>query len=138
VSRTRMDTVLRIRGLQERIERAAVARDQVLIAERQRYESTTVSAVDDASNSMPTVAAKFVAHRRMLDGGMRDIALAAAAVAVAHGALTSSLASWSLAAQRLEGVERLQARTTELAQAELEHSERAELDDIVIMRWDRD
>jgi flagellar export protein FliJ len=133
-----MDTVVRIRGLQERIARADVARDQVLIAERRRYELAAVSAVDDASNSMPTVAAKFVAHRRMLDGGMRDIALAAGAVAVARRALTSSLASWSIAAQRLEGVERLQERATDSAEAELEHSERAELDDIVIMRWDRD
>ncbi|MFT7502916.1 MAG: flagellar export protein FliJ [Gammaproteobacteria bacterium] len=133
-----MDTVVRIRGLQERIARADVARDQVLIAERRRYESAAVSAVDDASNSTPTGAAKFVAHRRMLDGGMRDISLAAAAVVVAHNALTSSLASWSIAAQRLEGVERLQERATDSAEAELEHSERAELDDIVIMQWDRD
>ena len=139
MSTRRLDTVLRIRSLQERLAKGEVmarrleqhrceqeaARARSLVAERAALDAPTVS------------ASNFVAHRSMLGAGT---AQADRACVVAFGAreeVAIALESWTEASQRLDGVERLDERATAEALFEQQRVDCVELDDLVVMRWGR-
>jgi hypothetical protein len=136
VKQDRLATVVRIRALQERIARAAVARDRMAVAEREQREQHALTSVDTRATQAPREARAFVAHRSMLHGGVREVAVARAAVDAARADLAGTFDTWSDAAQRLEGIERLDERVSMATEAETQRREGVELDDIVVMRWE--
>lgn len=138
MNRDRLATVVRIRRLQERIARGEVARDRAAAHAREIAEQDAVALLDDAELGVPRTPDGLRAHRRMLGRGVRDVGDAAAAVADAHQQVAVAVSGWTRAAQRLDGMERLDGRLAQEAEAERARLEQAEIDDLVVMRWDPD
>lgn len=135
----RLDTVLRIRSLQERLAKGEVmARRQ----EQQRCEAEAAAARSLVSEravpaALTVSAANFRAHRSMLGAGTAQADRARAIAIGAREEVAVAVESWTLASQRLDGVERLDERATAEATAEQQRVEGVELDDLVVMRWGR-
>ena len=139
MSARRLDTVLRIRSLQERLAKGEVmarrvelqrcdddaARARSLVAERSVPAASTVS------------AGNFVAHRSMLGAGSAQADRAGVIALGAREEVATAVELWTGASQRLDGVERLDERATADALAEQQRVDGVELDDLVVMRWGR-
>lgn len=97
----------------------------------------SIELVDNAAQFAPCSATALVAHRNMLECGTNDAHAAHESVVRAHDRLGQAMDVWSDAAMRREGVERLDERVTTEAEAEAERVERAALDDLVVMRFNR-
>jgi len=139
VSTRRLDTVLRIRSLQERLAKGEV---MVRRLEQHRCEQEADRArslvTERAVRVAPTVSAtSFVAHRSMLGAGTAQADRARAVAFGAREEVATALESWTEASQRLDGVERLDERATANAFAEQQRVDGIELDDLVVMRWGR-
>ena len=135
----RLDTVVRIRTLQERLAKAEVMARR---SDHRRCDEEATQAhqlVSDRAtpDAAPTSASRFVAQRSMLGAGMAITQRARHAAADARTQLDAAVESWTLASQRLDGVERLDERSTASAAAEQQRLEGVELDDRVVMRWGR-
>lgn len=135
MNRARLATVVRVRRIQERIARGEVARDRGVVAGRELAADAAAARLDDVSTTTPDRPTSFVAHRRMLGSGVREVERATDDVRAARARLDGTVRSWTHAAQRLEGVERLDERAAAAADASAERAERVELDDLVVMRW---
>jgi hypothetical protein len=134
VTARRLDTVVRIRALQERLAKGEVMARRL---EQQRCEDDASRAhqlVSDRARppAAPTSAHRFLASRSMLGAGMATADRARRAADDARCEFDAAVESWTRASQRLEGVERLDERSIEAAAAELEG---LELDDHVVMTW---
>ena len=137
MSRSRIESVVRVRRLQERIARGEVALARREVAARAEHRTATIRAVEELAAAAPTAGPAFVAHRRRVDGGTRAVLIATTALVDAAEEVERTLDRWSGARQRLDGVERLDDR---LARAEAEASDRriaTEVDDLSVMRWNR-
>lgn len=135
----RLDTVLRIRALQERLAKAEVMARR---SEQQRREDDAARAFRSVSDraappAVATTASRFVAHRSMLGAGMAATAVARQAAADARVELDAAVDAWTQAAQRLDGVERLDERSSAAAASERQRRDGLELDDQVVMQWGR-
>ncbi len=137
MNRARLDTVLRIRSLQERLARGEIEHERAVAARCDHAVSLAQSAVDARVERTPTSPAAFVAQREMLDVGTQQIGVAAATSAQAQLELSRAVIDWTLTRRRLEGVERLDERLAREAVAENAAREQLELDDIIVTRWKR-
>jgi hypothetical protein len=131
----RIDTVLRIRRLQERLARAEIAQRRDTLAARERDELAAWTRVHERTSVAPPTAHHFVAHRDMLGRGVQFAVDAGTEVATASGEVELALDRWRAEAQRLDGIERLADRLREAARSEQLRVETLELDDAVITRW---
>ena len=139
MSTRRLDTVLRIRSLQERLAKGEVMARRL---EQHRCDDDAARArsrvADRATPAAPTMSAiEFVAHRSMLGAGTAQADRAGAVARGARDEVATAVELWTAASQRLDGVERLDERATADAVAEQQRVDGVELDDLVVMRWGR-
>jgi len=137
MNRRRIDTVLRIRGLQERRARGEVGRARQELAVRESNERHSRALVAERADNAPKHldAAAFTAGRMILSSGMSHVEHHRGCVVVAHDDVDTAMDAWRVEAERLDGIERLAARFAELAREEEARLEAAAIDDLVIARW---
>lgn len=134
---SRIGTVVRIRRLQERVARGAVAGARRAAVESETRRSTTLHRVEALAAAAPEVGRALIAHRRLVDGGVRAVVEAGQAVVAAGDRVENTLDDWAGANRRLDGVQRLAARRTAAAQVELDRRALADIDDLTVTRWRR-
>lgn len=137
MNRTRIDTVLRIRGLQERRARSEVGRTRQELSVRENDERRVRALVNDRAEKSPArlSAAAFIDSRMVLTSGMAHAENRRVHVVVARDDVDNAMVAWRREAERLDGIERLAARFADLAREEEARSAAAEIDDLVIARW---
>lgn len=138
MSAERIAAVLRIRRLQERRERSEVASRRLKHraaehAARVTWQSVTSRSLDGA----PLSAGRLATHRAVIDGGVAVAKHRDEAAIVAAHAVDVQLGTWSVAARRVEGLERLDERLRSSERAERERRAAVEIDDLVLARRGR-
>lgn len=136
MSSRRIDTVVRIRELQERLARADVARCQAAAraAAEHEHASWTMLAERDRQLRGHLVAGGLAARATTITGGLTAALRAGGRTAAAQVATAEALEHWKVAARDHDGVERLAER---IAAQEYEDELRrsaAELDELVVQR----
>ena len=134
---SRLATVVRVRRLQERVARGALAGARRDVDARERDRADCRRIVEEGAATTPPRAGAFAAHRQALAVGMDTVRDAETAVVAAHAHVATALDHWRDAGARREGVERLDERVTIAAQHELDRRTSAELDDLTVLRWNR-
>jgi flagellar export protein FliJ len=135
VSRRRIDTVVRVRAIHERLARGEVARRRAELERRREAEAAAWAALRRADDRSPTSAPPFLARRDVLRAGVVDAAAHGERTALAAHHVDAAMDGWRDAARRLDGIERLAERLRAEAAAEQERRTRVEIDDLVIARW---
>lgn len=133
----RLASVLRIRHLQERACRGALAASRhahrsAETAERQTWDS--LDARVSGSRQLCS-AADLCGAQRFVAAGMLAAETQHVATSNAAGELVSATAEWTLAARRVEGLERLMDRQGEMAREEAVRAASNEIDDLVLVRF---
>ena len=137
MSGRRIDTVVRIRRLQEQLASAVVARSRQELADAKQAEHDAWHLVAVRAADAPPTAAALLASRAKLDGGVTHATkLGHETVHAVHHA-DVAIHDWREAMQRLDGIERLSDKLVEQDRAEGERKSGVELDDLVVMRWER-
>lgn len=135
MSSRRIDTVVRIRRLQEQLASAEVARSRQAADLAERAEHTAWRLLAERAGSRARTVDALLAERAMLAGGLTHANRLADRTATAHHHADLAIHEWRGAMQRLDGIERLSDRLTAAERAEQERKEGVELDDLVVMRW---
>lgn len=137
MNRRRVDTVLRIRELQERLAKQQVVSARLVLAERERAEHDARALVADRARSGrgATTGAQLVDRRHMLSSGVEHSVRLAGQVLGASHTVDGTMVSWRVEAERLDGIERLSERIAEQEREETVRREAALIDDLVIARW---
>lgn len=134
MSDRRVETVLRVRALRERVARAQVAQRRQVLNARRHDEVAAWAAVRTRSSTRMLGAGGFVAHRAMLGAGVYEATAAGDRVTAADGDVTAAMSTWRDEARRLDGIERLVERIRAEEAFEAQRLEYNELDDLVVMR----
>ena len=137
MNRTRVETVLRVRELQERLARQEVVRERHALARREQAENEARQLVARHAESTvgPMAGSRLLDRRHMLSSGVvRTQRLSAAVVDASHD-VDRAMSSWQERAERLDGIERLAERVAEHDREESARAENALIDDLVIARW---
>jgi hypothetical protein len=141
MSARRLDTVVRIRRLQERLAsgQVAVERQRLGIAEEaERAAWLMVSVRTPTAGSAPAMSADaFRSHRGLLAAGVDEASSLRIVSRAAGQRVESALVTWQDARQRLDGIERLERRLAVEQHEESIRKESVEMDDLVITRWNR-
>ena len=138
MNRKRIDTVLRVRTLQEQLARQEVVRERQVLAGRIDAENAARAEVDDRADSRGTTTGALLADRRhMLRSGVSHADRLADRVLSAEQDVQHAMGSWRQVAQRLDGIERLSERLTDQERLDATRAESALIDDLVIARWNR-
>ncbi len=133
----RIDTVVRIRRLQEQLASAEVARSRQVLAQAEQAEQAAWTLVADRAGDAGDTPDALLATRAKLDGGIGHARrLGHETVHAAHYA-DVAMHDWHGAMQRLDGIERLSDKLITAERAEQERKSGVELDDLVVMRWER-
>lgn len=137
MNRRRVDTVLRVRELQERLARQDVVRERAEMTARERAEQAAREQIEQhaGATSGTMTAARLLDRRHMLSSGVSCTDRLAASVADAARDVDTAMSSWQERAERLDGIERLAARVDEQAREEAARLEAATIDDLVVARW---
>lgn len=135
MSKGRLETVVRVRELQERIARGEVAREQRAARARQQDVVEASDAVASRADMYHTSPTAFAAHRAMLDVGRREVGVAEQRHESAIAEVERSIEFWTAASRQLEGIQRLEQRLNEERRALEAQKAQAEIDDMVITRW---
>lgn len=138
MSARRLDTVVRIRRLQERLAsgQVAVERQRLGLAEEaERAAWLMVSVRTPTAGSTPADA--FRSHRGLLAAGAGEASSLRIVSQAAVQRVESVLVTWQDARQRLDGIERLERRLAVEQHEESIRKESVEMDDLVITRWNR-
>jgi hypothetical protein len=136
----RIDTVVRVRRIQEQLASAEVARTRMELVRTETAECEARALVGDraaAPTASPADVTSLLAWRTKLDGGMHEVDRRGEATAHAVHHADLAVVDWRQAMQRLDGIERLSDRVVAEERAEEERKAGIELDDLVVMRWER-
>lgn len=139
MSGRRLDTVMRVRRIQEQLASAEVGRNRLALADAERAERAAWRLVADRAATAPTTTTRrdaLLAERAKLAVGIAVAHRLGDSTAAAHHHVDLAIDDWRRAAQRLDGIERLSERLTAAERAEEERREIVELDDLVVMRWE--
>lgn len=134
MSARRLDSVLRVRAIREQLARGDVAQRRGELTARRADEERALAAIRSADRAEAVAAPLFLARRAMLAGGARDAKTAGSATAVAADELNAAAERWRVAAQRLDGIERLVDRLRDEAELDEQRRTANELDDLVVAR----
>jgi hypothetical protein len=139
MSNRRIDTVVRVRRIQEQLASGGVARSRQELTEATDAEQAAWRLVGDTATAAtaPMPATQLVVWRDRLDGRVRDATRRGDVTAQAAHHADVALIEWREAMQRLDGIERLSERVAAADRAESERAAGVELDDLVVMRWER-
>lgn len=143
MSTRRIETVVRVRRLQEQLASAEVARTRHAALTAEEAEQAAwqlVAERAETADRRPTRRgiAAVLAERDKLEGGIAHARRHGDRTATAHHHLDLALTDWRGAMQRLDGIERLNDRLVATERAEQTRKEMVELDDLVVMRWEDD
>jgi hypothetical protein len=141
---TRLGSVLRIRKLQERQARGelAVARmghRSALIAEQRTWAmlDQRTRAASGAGATGPAGPTGLLGVRAVVEVGTRAAATQHVTTEQRAGEVVVSLDHWTVAARRVEGLERLAARIDAAEREEAQRKVANEIDDLVLARFNR-
>ena len=140
MSTRRIDTVVRVRRIQEQLASAEVARTRMDLARAEAAERDArelVGAIAASAGYDPVNVTSLLAWRQKLDGGMRETERRADVTVHANHHADLAVLDWRQAMQRLDGIERLSDKLIAAERAEEERKAGVELDDLVVMRWER-
>jgi flagellar export protein FliJ len=136
MSERRLDTVLRIRRLQEQLASAEVARSRQTADAAAAQEHDAWRHVAERATTSARTADQLLVERQMLAGGMAHARRLGDLTAAARHHVDLALDDWRTASRRLDGIERLSERIDAARRNEEERKQHTELDDLVVMRWD--
>lgn len=134
MNRKRLEQVLRIREIQERGARGEMART----TQRHRRARTVERRTWDQLDAWPVDAGSLVALQSVRDAGM--LAADTQHIVTVHAAEqeAGARAEWTVAARRVEALERLAERLREAESEEAERLQNNEIDDMVLARRGRE
>jgi flagellar export protein FliJ len=138
--RFRLDSVLRVRRIEE--DRAAVAlavaqAQAAAEARRQHAAETAYTAIAHKDAEGARAVATYLAQRSLADSAAASLIIARHRAAVAHDDVEARRNDWTDAAGRVTGLERLDERGREVHADDLEREEAAHVDDLVTSRHNR-
>jgi flagellar export protein FliJ len=133
VNRNRLADVLRIRRLQERTARGALALSNQRHRDATADEATMWTSLDRRGEAMARSGA-FGSVQATRAAGMLAAESQRAVTEQARQAAAAAGELWGEAARRVEALERLGERLAVDEAAELDRAERNELDDLVLAR----
>jgi len=143
-SSKRLAAVLRIRQIQERSARGklAVERRRHRLAE-DAEEQTWTQLDDRAAQSVGTTVSSvgpqsLVGGRLITDAALRAADRQHAETEQAAADVTAAMDDWTIAARRVEGMERLADRVATAEDEERQRVAANEIDDLVLARFGRD
>ena len=142
MSTNRMSSVLRIRKLQERRARGELAvsrRDHRAAETAERRTWTLLDArLAAAATSHGHGTISLRADRAVVEAGVLGAARQRGETAEAAAKVGAALDGWTIAARRVEGLERLSERLDLAAKAETDRLAANEIDDLVLARFGRE
>lgn len=146
MSANRMAAVLRIRKLQERRARGELAMRRVdhrtaEHAERRTWElldARLAAAAAAATRLQPAGPVSLRGERAVVDAGVLGAARQHLETAQAAERVAVAMDEWTVAARRVEGLERLSERLDALAREEEQRLAANEIDDLVLARFGRE
>ena len=138
-----MSSVLRIRQLQERRARGELAmsrRDHraAETAERRTWKLLDARLAAAVSAGMGDGAISLRADRAVVDAGVLGAARQHGQTVAAAAQVEVAMEGWTIAARRVEGLERLSERLDAAAKAEADRLAANEIDDLVLARFGRE
>jgi len=138
----RMSSVLRIRKLQERRARGELAmtrRDHRAAESAERRTWTMLDArLAAAVSAIGDGAVSLRADRAVVDAGLLGAARQHGETLDAAAKVVAAMDGWTIAARRVEGLERLSERLDAAAKAEADRLAANEIDDLVLARFGRE
>jgi len=143
-SSKRLAAVLRVRQIQERGARGALAVQRRRHRLAQFAERSTWTSLDERSARAvgATVSTTgpygVVGGRLVADAGIRAASTQRGETETAAVEVARAMERWTLAARRVEGMERLADRVASAEEAERQRLAANEIDDLVLARFGRD
>lgn len=136
MSSRRIDTVVRIRELQERLARAEVARCQAAARSAAEHEQRSWMLLAERDRALRGAMAGRGLHARSaaLGGGLTTAIRAGGRTAAAQVATGQAIDGWKVAARDHDGVARLAERLAAQARDDETRRAAAELDELVVQR----
>lgn len=133
----RIDAVVRVRALQERLARAAVARARAEAAEAVTLEREAweLLVARDRELRGAFTGADMVVREGVLAGGLQHGLRAARHASSARAASDAAIEGWAATARAHEGVARLAERIAEEVRLDHARKEAVELDELVVVRY---
>lgn len=140
-SSKRLAAVLRVRQIQERSARGqlAVRRRELRlaeIAERRTWTDLDERAAASAG-AATTGSASMIGGRLVIDAGLRAAGTQRTVTESAGTEVSGAMAHWTIAARRVEGMERLADRVATNEEEERQRLANNEIDDLVLARFGR-
>lgn len=138
-SSKRIAAVLRVREIQERSARGALAvrrghlRVAVIAEERTWQQLDAATTVTD-----PVPAASLMGRRAVVEAGVLAAERQHTTTEQAEGAVTVAMDAWTIAARRVEGMQRLTDRMSVHEAEERQRLAANEIDDLVLARFGRE
>lgn len=136
MNRRRLEAVLRVRSLQERRARGELARRTQVHQQAAAAEQHTWEHLDREGDEAPTGDGLF-AMRAVRDAGLRAAERQHRATDDACTEAGAARCGWTIAARRVEALDRLGSRLREADAAEAERKQILEIDDLVLARRGR-
>lgn len=143
MNRERLASVMRIRQIQERAARGtlAVRRRDLRVAsaaEQETWDHLDRQSSGDLHARGPQPATVLLAQHTAIGAGVLAAATQHGAAVTAGVAVEHAVVDWSLAARRVEGLERLADRHRTIEQEEAVRRSANEIDDLVLVRFTGD
>ncbi|MFZ4720535.1 MAG: hypothetical protein ACOYMR_13985 [Ilumatobacteraceae bacterium] len=140
MSERRVESLLRIRSLQERVARGAVARARYRASAASAAEQQIWASLQDASTDVAGTqeGAMFLAAQHNIQAGLSLARLRRSHAERRADELRSEMHAWEATAQRLEATERLSAREAEATAAMDLRRANHEMDEVAGVRHTRE
>lgn len=133
----RLATVLRVRELQERGARGELARTNEQLRHAADAERSTWTALDRPAPRTSWSSQQLGAHQAIRATGTLAADSQHLITEHAEGCVVEAAEVWTIAARRVEALERLDERNRETEAVETERQRNNELDDMVLARRGR-
>ncbi|HEX4776256.1 MAG TPA: flagellar export protein FliJ [Acidimicrobiia bacterium] len=134
--RFRLDSVLRVRRIQEERARAELLSANQAVAAAQTHLQQRIAHLEELPKSAKVASTPaFLANQARLASIASSISMARAAREVAAHAADEKRVAWQVTAQRVEGLERLDERDRDEHALETQRAADQEVDDLVVSRF---
>ncbi len=134
MNRTRLNAVLRIRQIQERSARGHVAMSRNVHRQAVAAEARTWQMLDDRAAAAAVGSVdRLLAERALVSAGMLAAETQEIVTVDAAERVDVAVSVWTLAARRVEGLERLAQRNVELEREDADRRVANEIDDLVLV-----
>lgn len=134
--RFRLDSVLRVRRIQEERARAELLSANQGVVAAQRHLGQRIAHLEELPKSAKIASTPaFLANQARLASIASSISMARAAREVAEHAADERRVAWHVTARRVEGLERLDERDRTEHALEAQRAADQEVDDLVVSRF---